>query len=117
MDKSKWKSARASVRSASDAVVAALDWLVQVAERLLVLSLAYVVLRFGYQLLSGRSSAKENELIASVATNYKAVILLLIPLFYRTVRIFLEQVESAFGLKRPPRRGSEESQEEEAKDN
>lgn len=70
-----------------------LDWAVLLAERLLVLGLAFVVLRFGFRLVFGRYSPSEGDIAAKVSENWKAVILLLIPLFYRTVRTFLEQVE------------------------
>jgi hypothetical protein len=97
-----------------EAVLSCLDWLVQVAERLIVLGLASAVLRYGYLLTVGR--VPSGDWIASVAANWKAVVLILIPLFYRAVRTFLEQVEEAFGMKRPLRKGTEEEAAEPGRD-
>ena len=42
-------------------------------------------------------------LLTAVDENWKVVVLLAVPLFYRTVRRFLEQVEEFWGVKRPRR--------------
>lgn len=42
------------------------------------------------------------NLIETVNNNWKAFLLLLILLFYRTIRAFLEEVQEAFGIKRRP---------------
>jgi hypothetical protein len=100
------------VRSISEGILGCLDWLVRLAERLIVLGLAFVILRFGYRLIFWPIPPDATDWITKIAANWKAVILLLIPLFYRTVRIFLEQVEEAFGMKRPPQKSSEEEEAE-----
>jgi hypothetical protein len=40
------------------------------------------------------------ELVKGLNDNWKAALILLVVLFYRTVRMFLEQAEEAFGVKR-----------------
>jgi hypothetical protein len=40
-------------------------------------------------------------LMKGLNDNWKAALVLLVLLFYRTVRIFLEQAEEAWGVKRP----------------
>jgi ABC-type nickel/cobalt efflux system permease component RcnA len=72
----------------------------RVAEALLVLGLTLSVFYFGYQVVSGRASDKDWAAFKSVAENWKALLLILIPLFYRTVQLFLEQAHEAFGIKR-----------------
>jgi hypothetical protein len=76
-----------------------LDWLVSVAERLLVLGFAWVALRLGYQVLCGIDSKGNQEILETITDNWKAVLILfLIPLFYRTTRRFLERARKFAGI-------------------
>jgi hypothetical protein len=52
------------------------------------------------------------EVIRLMNENWKVGLLILIPLFYRPVRTFLEELREAFGMKRTPREVSEETTEE-----
>lgn len=50
------------------------------------------------------------SVLREINDNWKAGLLLLVPLFYRTVRMFLERVETVAGIKarpRPPQKQSE----------
>ncbi|HKW87950.1 MAG TPA: hypothetical protein VJN21_04255 [Candidatus Acidoferrales bacterium] len=89
-----------------------LDWLLCVAEPLVVLGITLVVFYIGYTLVFGPEQSghqtRFKELLRVVNDNWKAGLLLLVLLFYRTVRIFLEQAEEAFGVKRPLRGEAEE---------
>lgn len=78
-----------------------LDWLVSVVERLLVLGLSYVIFYFGYQLVRGKSVPDQFTVLKFFADNWKIGIIVLIVLFYGTVRTFLEQVQEVWGMKRP----------------
>jgi hypothetical protein len=84
-------------------VKALLDWLVMVAERLIVLGLCSAIFYVGYRFLSGRATTEDKELVTAASNNWKTVLLILIPLFYQTVRVFLEEVQEAFGMKRRQR--------------
>jgi hypothetical protein len=44
--------------------------------------------------------------------NWKVGLLILLPLFYRPIRTFLEELREAFGMKRTPREVGEETTEE-----
>jgi hypothetical protein len=52
---------------------------------------------------TGDSASRQIRVVSimrGLNQNWKAALLLLVPLFYRTVRRFLEQTEEAFGMKR-----------------
>ncbi len=48
-------------------------------------------------------SSRLGQLAKSLNENWKVSLILLVPLFYRTIRIFLERVEKAFGIEAPHR--------------
>ena len=80
-----------------------LDWLLSIIERLIVLAIAVCVFYSGWVILGPNHAQLQAQLIQTARAlndNWKAVLLLLIPLFYRTIRMFLEQTEEAFGMKR-----------------
>lgn len=77
-----------------------LDWFVKVAERLMVLGIMYVVFYFGHLFYRGSLSKEQNNAIEFAAQNWKIVFILLVPLFYLTVRTFLEEVQVAAGMTR-----------------
>ena len=81
-----------------------LNWCLAVVEPLVVLAIATVILYLGYgavfQPQGNAMGPSLKELIEEVNDNWKAGVLLLIVLFYRTVRTFLEQAEEALGVKR-----------------
>ena len=77
-------------------ITSLLDWTVGVAERLVVLAIAFVAFYVGFQTLRGTS---EKPLLEALSANWKGLLLLLVPLFYRTVRGFMERVEEAWGMK------------------
>lgn len=82
-----------------------LDWLLAVIEPLIVIVSA--IGYGGYWLAFGPETdprhARMLALLTAVDENWKVVVLLAVPLFYRTVRRFLEQVEELWGVKRPRR--------------
>ena len=91
-----------------------LDWLVSVAERVLVLGFVCVALRVGYQLTRGIDSDGNKEILKTITENWKAVLILfLIPLFYRTARRFLERARKFAGIEAE----SEEPESEEEANN
>ena len=70
----------------------------------LVLGIMVVALYELYWVCLGDSASLRHARLAIVIRelndNWKPGLLILVPLFYRTVRTFLEQVEEAFGMKR-----------------
>jgi hypothetical protein len=91
-------------------VLTALDWLVGVVERLVVLSIAFVTFYVGWFAFYGAKMVPKGavkppavEFLTALSENWKGFLLLLIPLFYRTVRTFLERVEKFAGMETGPR--------------
>jgi hypothetical protein len=84
-----------------------LDWLLAVVEPLVVLgitvSIGYVLY---WQIFSGESGhplqphAYLATAMKQMSDNWKAGVILLVVLFYRTIRTFLEQADEALGVKR-----------------
>jgi hypothetical protein len=90
-----------------------LDWLVSVAERLIVLGLSFAPFWLVYRLLSGKASLAEKEFISKSGENWKPLLLLLlIPLFYKTLRKLIEELEASPWFKRRRQPGLPEEQEE-----
>jgi len=88
------------VRQVFREILTWLDGIVSVAERLLVLAMTAVVLHFGYHAWRGTLSANEKEIVSILGKNWKVVFILMVPLFYQTIRTFLEEVQEAWGMKR-----------------
>jgi len=84
-----------------NAILRGLDWLLGIVERLLVLSLACFIFYFGYQLVRGNSIPEQLAILKALSDNWKLGLIVLIVLFYGTVRVFLEQVQEVWGMKRP----------------
>ena len=90
-------------------IISVLDWVVGVAERLMVLAIAFVISYGGYLLLSSSHRSEKTlqaplaEILKDLSDNWKALLLILIPLFYRPVRTFLERVERFMGMETGPR--------------
>jgi hypothetical protein len=86
------------------ALPSCLDWFVSVLERLIVLAIGLAVLYAGYWLLFGGECSPQGSrlgtMLKTVNDNWKAMLLVAVPLFYRAARTFLEQVEEAWGMKR-----------------
>jgi hypothetical protein len=82
----------------------ALDWLVRVMERILVLAIAFVACYVGWQIVLGHQmSDVERHGLAKAAENWRIVLVLLVPILYLTIRTFIEEVVEAFGMKREHR--------------
>jgi len=84
---------------------------------ILVLIAAGSVVVFEFLWVAGATSldAKQARLVEVVRLlneNWKVGLLILLPLFYRPIRTFLEELREAFGMKRAPREVSEETTEE-----
>ncbi|MCR4318246.1 MAG: hypothetical protein NUW37_18035 [Planctomycetes bacterium] len=94
-----------------------LDWVLKIVESTLVIAISGLVFYFGWKLVREGKSEEIETFFKSIGENWGAMVLLLIPLFFRTVRTFLEEVHEAFGMKRPRRDGSDGKIEEDQKKN
>jgi hypothetical protein len=79
-------------------------------EACIVLSITFLVLLVvGYGLFwlvwcdQPTRSVRMVGLTKALNDNWKVTLILLVPLFYRTIRLFLERVEKAFGMEAPHR--------------
>jgi len=83
-----------------DWIIKVLDWIVAVTERLVVLAIAFIAFYGGW--LAFRADPEKSdaltEALKALSDNWKGLILLLVPLFYRTVRTFLEKVRKFAGM-------------------
>jgi hypothetical protein len=97
-----------------------LNWLLSVVEPLLVFGIIWLI-GYGVILLFSASESQHAQIVTIIKVlndNWKAGLILLLVLFYRTIRIFLEQAEQLWGVKKQQLPGREvtpsspESQEE-----
>jgi hypothetical protein len=95
------------VRPTALAILRCLDWLVSVAERLIVLGLSGLVFHFGYHVWRGTLSADESKILPLLGQNWKIIFVLMVPLFYQTIRTFLEEVQEFWGMTRPKKGASQ----------
>jgi hypothetical protein len=105
----KWESMQMAEPPESwfDSVEPWLDRVLECLEVVTVFALAFGILaatvyEFTWVLTGDPTSRQMRvaSILRGLNENWKAGLLLLIPLFYRTVRRFLEQTEEAFGMKR-----------------
>lgn len=89
-----------------------LTWFLSVMELVIVLGLAslfgYVVLSF---LLQSPQQARVSAFMKTVNENWKAALILLVPLVYRPMRLFLENLEEAGPLRRKALRPATKTEE------
>lgn len=64
----------------------ALDWLLNLAERLVALGVCTAVLYLGFRFVSGNASPYDGKLLATMSTNWKVLLIVLIPLFFPTIK-------------------------------
>jgi len=80
-----------------------LDWFLSVLEPLIVVALTVVITVATYWLVFGpqfENNKRITEVVKLLNDNWKAGMLLVVLLFYRTVRTFLEQAEELLTVKR-----------------
>jgi hypothetical protein len=80
-----------------------LSWLLSVIEPLTVLAATYLMCYVAYWVVftGGQWHTHLVMTIRELNDNWKAGIIILIVLFYRTIRAFLERVEEFWGMKAP----------------
>ncbi|MGB2679306.1 MAG: hypothetical protein WAN12_19665 [Candidatus Acidiferrum sp.] len=83
-------------------ICSALDWLIGVLGRALILVMLGLTFYFSYLLVRGKLDTTDKEILHGLTLNWKAVLLVMIPLFYVPVRIFLEEAYEILGVKRQP---------------
>ncbi len=98
-----------------DTIPDSLNWLLSILELLIVFAITLLV---GFAiccfLWDTGQVPRFTKLIQVINENWKASLVLLIPLFYRPVRAFLENLEEAGSLKRGKRISGETKQEQNA---
>lgn len=96
----------------SNATIQILDWLVEVAERTTALAVAVLVGYLSFHFLFGKATPSDVQFVSAIGAHWQALLILLIPLFYRTIRTFLQEVEEAYGMKRRSMGGIQSEQDE-----
>lgn len=86
------------VTTTAKAILSILDWLVAVAERLVALIIGVTVFYASWSIFHGTADPSLKDSLKTFSDNWRVFLLLLIPLFYRTVRIFLERVRKFAGM-------------------
>jgi hypothetical protein len=80
-----------------------LNWLLSLVEPVIVLGIAFCIAYGAWCLVTPELNGRQARIISAIkvlSENWKSAMLLLVLLFYRTIRMFLEQTEEAWGMKR-----------------
>lgn len=92
-------------------VLSVLDWVINVAERLVVIAIVAGIGYIGWRAFYSADQAKFiADTLEPLSKNWKGLLLLLIPLFYRTARTFLEKVKKVGWMETEPREKPEAEQ-------
>src|SRR5271167_311634 len=92
-------STLAAMRRIPTWILSVLDWIIGLAERLVVIAIACVGFYIGWGAFHTADQTKfMKDMLNPLSENWRALLPLLIPLFYRTVRAFLERVEKFAGM-------------------
>lgn len=108
----------ATTQAIAKGLIQGLDWVVGVMERLLVIGITYVVLYIGWHFFKGDIEQSQKDVVKegvkTLSESWRALLLILVVLFYRTVRTFLEKARKLAGIeietqeKREPENGGGE---------
>ncbi len=81
-------------------IIKTLDWIVAATERLIVLAIAFTAFYTGWIAFRGDTKSSDTfaQALKTLSENWKGLLLLLVPLFYRTIRAFLERVRKFAGM-------------------
>jgi hypothetical protein len=85
-----------------------IEWFVQVGEGLLVLALIIAIFCTGWRLIWNQSKIQP-----ILQVDWRVFLAVLIPLFFRTLRTFIEEIVEAFGVKRQPKQAAVQADPEE----
>jgi hypothetical protein len=78
-----------------------LDCLIDACGQFVILSIFCVVFYFLYLIVFRHLDSEKVVIVRSIAENWKAVLLITLPLFYVPIRTFLEEAYEVLGVKRP----------------
>lgn len=70
-----------------------LDWLLCFAERLVAIGVCVAVLYLGFRLTFGRASQSDAQSLSTLSQNWKVLLLVLVPLFYPTVKKLVQETK------------------------
>ncbi|MBI3582724.1 MAG: hypothetical protein HY096_02085 [Nitrospinae bacterium] len=77
-----------------------LEWILQVAEYILVFLMVSIIFYGGCHIMFTSDKEDIKTALTVINNHWKAFVIILVPLFYRTVRVFLEEVQEFHGMKR-----------------
>jgi hypothetical protein len=88
-----------------------LDWILSLAERVIAIGICIVVFYLGFRLMSGKASASDSQFLLALGQNWKVLLLVLVPLFYPTIRKLIVEAQEIGLYKRRPLPGVPEKDE------
>ncbi len=74
-------------------IIIMLDWVLTLAERIIAIGICVVVFYLGYRLMSGKASESDSHFLYALGQNWKVLLLVLVPLFYPTVRKLIQEAQ------------------------
>jgi len=96
----KRKAISAAIAGIPEGVLDLLDWILSFAERVIAIGICAVVFYLGFRLMSGKTSESDSRFLFALGQNWKVLLLVLVPLFYPTVRKLIIEAQEIGPYKR-----------------
>ena len=106
------KTISAAVAKIPGGTLDVLDWILSLTERVIAIGVGVVVFYLGFRLMSGKASASDSQFLLALGQNWKVLLLVLVPLFYPTVRKLVLEAQEIGPYKRRALPGVPEKDEE-----
>jgi hypothetical protein len=107
-----------TLRILPELLLQGLDWLLSLAERLVALGICAAALYLGFRFLAGRASNSDVQFMSAASTNWKVLLVILVPLFFPTIKKLILETKKIGPWERqlPGIPGSDEQRVTESKD-
>jgi len=83
-------------------ILSFLDWVVSLTERLMALAIAYLVFYVGWHILHPPIAQSLKDALQILPADWKLLLILMIPLFYRPIKMLLGRVKGLPGVDLEP---------------
>ncbi len=87
-----------TIQSIAQGILASLDWLIGLTERLLVLAIALSVFYVGWNIFHTGNQQPLKDALQVLSADWKAVLILLIPLLYQPIKTILPKITKLPGI-------------------
>jgi hypothetical protein len=87
-----------TIQSIAKAILAILDWLIGLTERILVLAIALSVFYVGWNIFRTSNQQPLKDALQVLSADWKAALILLIPLLYQPIKTIMPKITKLPGI-------------------